>query len=94
MALDTGANVLALNIIEAAAPSDSLIQRRNQLNALITKHHEDERWSVDFFLFRATSIIFCLACRVTYSFVQVHSGSLLCGPLLLHGYENARKYLG
>lgn len=44
VALDTGANVLALNILEAAAPSDSLIQRRNQLNALITNHHEDERW--------------------------------------------------
>lgn len=47
--------MLALNILEAAAPSDSLIQRRNQLNALITNHHEDERWSVDSFLFRATS---------------------------------------
>ena len=44
MALDTGANVLALNIVEAAARSESLIQRRRQLNALIANHHEKERW--------------------------------------------------
>lgn len=44
MALDTGANVLALNIVEAAARSESLILRRRQLNALIANHHEKERW--------------------------------------------------
>lgn len=43
--LDTGASVLALNIIEAAYPSQSLRARRSELNTLIANHKE-ERWSV------------------------------------------------
>ena len=44
-ALDTGASVLALNVIEAAYPSQSLINKRSELNTLIANHRED-RWSV------------------------------------------------
>lgn len=44
-ALDTGASVLALNVIEAAHPSQSLKNRRSELNTLIANHRED-RWSV------------------------------------------------
>lgn len=44
-ALDTGASVLALNVIEAAYPSQSLRDRRSELNTLIANHRED-RWSV------------------------------------------------
>lgn len=44
-ALDTGASVLALNVIEAAHPSQSLRDRRSELNTLIANHKQD-RWSV------------------------------------------------
>lgn len=45
MALDTGAKVLALNVIEAASPNKDLRHRRSELNALIANHKED-RWLV------------------------------------------------
>jgi len=41
VALETDANVLALNVIEAAAPSPQLIEKRNSLNAMIENHQED-----------------------------------------------------
>ena len=41
MALATGANVLALTIIEAAVRDPSLIRRRDALNALIAEHEAD-----------------------------------------------------
>ena len=40
-ALETGANVLALNVLEAAASSPRMIEKRNQLNAMIMNHKED-----------------------------------------------------
>lgn len=39
----TGANVLALNVIEAAATVGTIIQKRDALNALIMDHKQ-ERW--------------------------------------------------
>lgn len=41
LAIDAGAKVLALNIIEAAASNSGLVQRRNLLNDMIM-HHEEE----------------------------------------------------
>ena len=41
VALDTGAKVLALNVIEAAGSNDKLVQKRNDLNAMIAKHGEE-----------------------------------------------------
>ena len=40
VALNSGARVLALNIIEAAASSEKAVRRRNELNAMIAKHEE------------------------------------------------------
>lgn len=42
IALDTGANVLALTVLEAAASSDRMLRKRDQLNAMI-KDHQQER---------------------------------------------------
>ncbi len=47
VALDTGAKVLALNVLEAAASSEGMIQRRNRLNSMI-KDHQQERLYVSF----------------------------------------------
>ncbi|MCJ1472533.1 hypothetical protein MMC13_001182 [Lambiella insularis] len=41
IALNTGANVLALTIIEASVNSGTLIERRDTLNALIAEHKVD-----------------------------------------------------
>ena len=41
IALETGANVLALTVLEAAASSPHMIQERNELNAMIKNHQED-----------------------------------------------------
>ena len=43
LALDNSANVLALNVIECAASTGTLIQRRDKLNELIAAHAQD-RW--------------------------------------------------
>ncbi|KAL8953457.1 MAG: hypothetical protein Q9222_000661 [Ikaeria aurantiellina] len=43
MALETGANVLALSVLEAEYTSGGIVQRRNELNDLIA-HHSDDRW--------------------------------------------------
>ena len=40
-ALESGANVLALNIIESARGSDVLIQKRASLNKSILEHNEE-----------------------------------------------------
>lgn len=45
LALDTGANVLALNVIETAASGTGMVQKRNLLNDLIV-HHEDDHLCV------------------------------------------------
>ncbi|MCJ1433759.1 hypothetical protein MMC27_003124 [Xylographa pallens] len=47
IALATGANVLALTIIEAAVRDRSLIQRRHTLNTLIAGHEEDHFYHMD-----------------------------------------------
>ena len=39
-ALDTGANVLALNILEAEASSDMMNSERNSLNEKILTHQQ------------------------------------------------------
>ena len=41
MALDTGANVLALNILEAEASTDTGNARRNSLNSKIANHQQE-----------------------------------------------------
>lgn len=41
MALETGAKVLALNVIECAASSPGMIEKRNRLNLMIKEHQED-----------------------------------------------------
>ncbi|KAL8715568.1 MAG: hypothetical protein Q9220_000904 [cf. Caloplaca sp. 1 TL-2023] len=41
VALETGANVLALSVLEAEHTSGGIVQRRNELNDLITRHSED-----------------------------------------------------
>ena len=46
LALDTGASVLALNVIETAASSTGMVQRRNFLNDMIV-HHEEDRLYVE-----------------------------------------------
>lgn len=46
VALDTGANVLALNVIEAAASSPRMIERRNMLNAMIKAHQEAKLYAI------------------------------------------------
>lgn len=35
-----------MNVIEAAFPSENLIQKRNKLNSLIANHHEQGQWLV------------------------------------------------
>ena len=40
VALDTGANVLALNVLEAQASDDRLNSERNSLNDKIANHQE------------------------------------------------------
>ena len=47
VALDTGANVLALTVTEAAASSERMDQKRTILNSFI-KHHQHERLYVSF----------------------------------------------
>ena len=49
IALDTGANVLALTVLEAAASSERMLRKKNQLNAMI-KDHQQERLYVSFLL--------------------------------------------
>ena len=41
MALDSGAKVLALNILETASSSEKGTHWRNELNAMIAKHQEE-----------------------------------------------------
>ena len=41
MALDTGANVLALNVLEAEGSEDAENSERNSLNNKIDNHQED-----------------------------------------------------
>ena len=41
MALGTGANVLALTVLEASVVNESLDSNRNALNAQILRHKED-----------------------------------------------------
>lgn len=43
VALDTGANVLALSVLEAQYTLEGIVERRNHLNGLIARHSED-RW--------------------------------------------------
>ncbi|KAL8694915.1 MAG: hypothetical protein Q9218_000486 [Villophora microphyllina] len=43
IALETGANVLALSVLEAEYASGDIVKRRNDLNNLIANHSED-RW--------------------------------------------------
>ncbi|KAL8770993.1 MAG: hypothetical protein Q9209_003412 [Squamulea sp. 1 TL-2023] len=43
VALNTGAHVLALNVLEAEHTSGGIIERRNELNGMIAQHSED-RW--------------------------------------------------
>ena len=45
LALDSGANVLALNVVECAASTGTIVQRRDRLNQLINLHRQD-RWYV------------------------------------------------
>ena len=85
-ALDTGASVLALNVIEAAYPSQSLRDKRSELNTLIASHKED-RWSV--MLLAPFSI--CIAKVVP---LQVLVRSLLSRPILCVGREKAGGYMG
>ncbi|MCJ1285515.1 hypothetical protein MMC26_004855 [Xylographa opegraphella] len=47
IALETGANVLALTVIEAAARNASLIRRRDTLNAIISGHKADRLFHMD-----------------------------------------------
>ncbi|KAL9130209.1 MAG: hypothetical protein Q9217_001554 [Psora testacea] len=47
VALDSGAKVLALNVIEAASTLGTLVGRRNDLNAMIAKHEEDRFYTFD-----------------------------------------------
>lgn len=47
VALDTGANVLALTVTEAAASSEQMDLKRSILNSFI-KHHQHERLYVSF----------------------------------------------
>ena len=47
VALDTGANVLALTVTEAAASSGQMDQKRSILNSFI-KHHQHKRLYVSF----------------------------------------------
>ena len=46
MALDTGAKVLGLNVIETAASSIGMVQKRNFLNDMILHHEEDRLYVV------------------------------------------------
>ncbi|KAL9104938.1 MAG: hypothetical protein Q9163_000183 [Psora crenata] len=41
VALDSGAKVLALNVIEAAGSSQGMVRKRKDLNDMIAKHEED-----------------------------------------------------
>jgi hypothetical protein len=41
IALETGANVLALSVIECAVRSDKLLKKRDELNDLIAGHEAD-----------------------------------------------------
>lgn len=45
--LRSGANVLALNVIEAAFTDGTIIQRRDALNALIANHKQDRWYTMD-----------------------------------------------
>ncbi|KAL8942635.1 MAG: hypothetical protein Q9216_001548 [Gyalolechia sp. 2 TL-2023] len=47
VALDTGANVLALSVLEAEYTSGDIVQRRKELNNLIAYHQEDRLYSLD-----------------------------------------------
>lgn len=85
-ALDTGASVLALNIIEAAHPSQRLRDRRSELNTLIANHKED-RWSV--------SLLYPFpTCNAKVASPQVLVRSLLSRPILRDGREEAGGYMG
>lgn len=43
MALETGANVMALSVLEAEHTGGDLIRRRNALNEMIAQHSQ-HRW--------------------------------------------------
>jgi len=47
MALETGANVLALTVIECAVRSDKLLKKRDELNDLIAEHEADRLYHMD-----------------------------------------------
>ncbi|MCJ1409628.1 hypothetical protein MMC19_003709 [Ptychographa xylographoides] len=47
IALETGANVLALTVTEAAVRDGSLMRRRDALNALIAEHEADRFYCMD-----------------------------------------------
>ena len=59
IALDTGANVLALTVLEAAASSERMLRKKNQLNAMI-KDHQQERLYVSFPLLALADQFLCL----------------------------------
>ena len=48
VALNTGANVLALTVIETAGSSSSMIKKRNDLNNMIKEHEEDRLYAASF----------------------------------------------
>ncbi|KAL9065545.1 MAG: hypothetical protein Q9161_008149 [Pseudevernia consocians] len=49
VALDTGANVLALNVLEAEGSEDAENSERNSLNNKIDNHQEDRYYSFDLY---------------------------------------------
>ncbi|KAF6217628.1 hypothetical protein HO133_006730 [Letharia lupina] len=49
VALDTGANVLALNVLEAEGSGDRENSKRNSLNKMIANHHQERCYSFDLY---------------------------------------------
>lgn len=75
--LASGANILALNVIEAAFTDDTIVQRRDALNALIADHEQD-RWWVKVVFGHPSG-------HSVTNLLQVYYGSLPCCALFRSG---------
>ncbi|KAL2044583.1 hypothetical protein ABVK25_012360 [Lepraria finkii] len=49
IALNTGANIMALNVLEAAGLSPRMIEKKNMLNAMIKDHQQDRFYNFDLY---------------------------------------------
>jgi len=80
VALDTGATVLALNVLEAAASDLRMIEKRNSLNAMIKDHQEDRLYAFEFL--RSSFLALAVSCQLIKLMFLLATPSISTVPFL------------